>query len=77
MSKKLLSFHHERYNMKTNILTLSFGLMVLGVLAAQNLTDKTTIPKSGESIDFNKAHSIFRKQSGWAKLPQEEINYLM
>jgi len=46
--------------MKINILTLSFGLMVLGVLAAQNPTDKTTIPKSGESIEFNKARSIFQ-----------------
>ena len=51
--------------------------MVLGVLAAQNPTDKATTPKSGESIDFNKAHSIFQMQSGGAKLPQEEINYLM
>ncbi len=42
--------------------------MVLGVLAAQNPTDKTTTPKSGESIDFNKAHSIFRMQSGGTKL---------
>jgi hypothetical protein len=62
--------------MKINILTLSFGLMVLGVLAAQNPTDKTTTPKSGESIDFNKARSIFQKQSGGGKLTQEEIHYL-
>jgi hypothetical protein len=61
MSKKLFSFHNERYNMKINILTLSFGLMVLGVLAAQNPTDKSTNPKSGESIDFKQAHSIFQK----------------
>lgn len=62
--------------MKNNILTLSFGLLLLGVLAAQNPTDKTTLPKSGESIDFNKARSIFQKQSGGAKLTQEEIDYL-
>ncbi|NBS90359.1 hypothetical protein EBS67_10210 [bacterium] len=63
--------------MKINILTLSFGLMFFGVLAAQNPTDKATNPKSGESIDFNKARSIFQKQSGGAKLTQEEIDYLM
>ncbi len=62
--------------MKTNILALSFGLMVLGVLAAQNPTDKTTNPRSGESIDFNKARSIFQKQSVGTKLTQEEIHYL-
>ncbi len=50
--------------MKINILTLSFGLMVLGVLAAQNTTDKTTTPKSGDSVGFNKDPSIFQKQSG-------------
>ncbi len=54
--------------MKINILTLSYGLMVLGVLAAQNPTDKATTPKSGECIDFNKARSIFQKQSGETKL---------
>ena len=54
--------------MKINILTLSFGLMVLGVLAAQNPTNKATNPKSGESIDFNKALTIFQKQSGGTKL---------
>ena len=54
--------------MKINILTLSFGLMFFGVLAAQNPTDKATNPKSGESIDFNKARSIFQKQSGETKL---------
>ena len=62
--------------MKINILTLSFGLMVLGVLAAQNPTNKATNPKSGESIDFNKALTIFQKQSGGGKLTQEEIHYL-
>jgi len=43
-------------------------MVVLGVLAAQNPTDKATNPKSGESIDFNKALSIFQKQSGGTKL---------
>ena len=42
--------------------------MVLGVLAAQNPTDKATNPKSGGSVGFNKAHSIFQKQSGGTKL---------
>lgn len=62
--------------MKINILTLSFGLLVLGVLAAQNPSDKGTNPKSGESIDFNKARSIFQKQSNGVKLTQEEADYL-
>jgi hypothetical protein len=62
--------------MKINILTLSFGLLVLGVLAAQNPSDKRTNPKSGESIDFNKARSIFQKQSNGVKLTQEEADYL-
>jgi|LakMenEpi13Oct10_1017325.scaffolds.fasta_scaffold79065_1 hypothetical protein len=51
--------------------------MILGVLAAQNPTDKTTTPKSGKNIDFNKARSIFQKQSGGTKLTQEELDYLM
>ncbi len=63
--------------MKINILTLSFGLMVLGVLAAQNPTDKTTIPKSGESIDFKQIPFDFSKAIRWgASLPKKKFDYL-
>jgi hypothetical protein len=53
--------------MKINILTLSFGLLVLGVLAAQNPSDKRTNPKSGESIDFNKSPFDFSKTIKWCE----------
>ena len=62
--------------MKIKLLTLSYSFLAFAILSGQNPTDKTTNPKNGESIDFNKARLIFQKQSDGAKLTQEETEYL-
>lgn len=62
--------------MKIKLLTLSYSFLAFAILSGQNPTDKTTNPKNGESIDFNKARLIFLKQSDGAKLTQEETEYL-
>ncbi len=62
--------------MRIKLLTLSYSFLAFAILSGQNPTDKTTNPKNGESIDFNKARLIFQKQSDGAKLTQEETEYL-